>query len=65
MGMENASRISRTRWIWGRRSSGIALRPALYSLYSSERKVGPPRSKAAAAYSGRDASTIASMEVKP
>ena len=43
----------------------MARRPALYSAYSSERKVGPPRSKAAAAYSGREASTMASMEVNP
>ncbi len=65
MGIENASSTSRTFSIWGRRSSGMARRPALYSSYSLERKVGAARSKAAAANSGREARTIASMDVKP
>src|SRR2546423_15493619 len=43
----------------------MARRPALYSLYSTERKVGLPRSKAAMANSGREARTIASIDVKP
>src|SRR5207302_11083186 len=51
--------------IWARRSSGMARRPALYSTYSWERNVGLPRSNAAIAYSGRDASTMASIDVKP
>ena len=65
MGIAKDSSTSLTRWIWGRRSSGIARRPALYSAYSSVRNVGPPMSNAATAYSGRPASTIASMDVNP
>ena len=65
MGIVKAVSTSRTFSIWGRRSSGMARRPALYSSYSLERKVGAARSKAAAAYSGLEARTMASMEVKP
>ncbi len=65
MGIEKASSTSRTISICGRRSSGIARRPALYSLYSSDRNVGLPRSNAAMANSGLEASTIASIEVNP
>ncbi len=43
----------------------MARRPALYSWYSWERNVGLPRSKAAMANSGREARTMASIEVKP
>ncbi len=43
----------------------MARRPALYSACSLERKVGFPMSKAAMANSGREARTIASIDVKP
>src|ERR1700730_12068425 len=43
----------------------MARRPALYSTYSFDRKVGAPTSKAATANSGRDASTMASIDVNP
>ena len=43
----------------------MARRPALYSSYSFDRKVGAGRSNAAAANSGREARTIASMDVNP
>ena len=65
MGIENDSRTSRTFSICGRRSSGIARRPALYSAYSFDRNVGAARSNAATANSGREARTMASMDVKP
>ena len=65
MGIEKDSSTSRTLSSWGRRSSGIARLPALYSTYSLDRNVGAPTSNAATAYSGRDASTMASIDVKP
>ena len=43
----------------------IARRPALYSWYSLDRKVGAATSKAATANSGREASTMASIEGNP
>ncbi len=65
IGIESDSRILRQSSICGRRSSGMARRPCLYSAYSWLRNVGLGRSNAAIAYSGRLVSTSASIEVNP
>ena len=60
---------SRTRWIsgsWLLNSPGVLLRLALYSAYSSRRKVWRDLSKATATWVGTSSrSTLTSIEVNP
>ena len=54
------------RGSWLENSPGVLLRPALYSAYSSMRKVCRETSKATPTWVGRSSrSTLMSIEVKP
>ena len=62
-------RVSRVCWMYSicpANSSGVFCRPPLYSGYSSERKVGPDRSKATATWVGRSCRImVSSIAVNP
>ena len=64
--MCSASRTSSISGSWLLNSSGVLLRLALYSGYSSSRKVWRETSKATATWVGCSSrSTLMSIEVKP
>ncbi len=64
--MPSASRTSKIRLSWLRKSSGVSRRLALYSTYCSCRKVGSLRSNATATWVGCSSrSTLMSMAVNP
>ena len=65
-GIRSASSTSWSSETWPLNSSGVAMRPALYSAYSSMRKVCRETSKATATWVGCSSrSTLISIEVKP
>ena len=64
--MRNASSTSLISGSWLGNSSGVLLRLALYSAYSSSRNVLRDTSKATATWVGCSSrSTLMSIEVKP
>ncbi len=64
--MRRASSTSRIRSTWPRKSSGVSDRPALYSGYSSRRKVLRDTSKHTATCVGSSSRMrLMSMDVKP
>ena len=65
-GIRSAWSTSCTNGIWPENSVGVADRPALYSAYSSLRKVCRDLSKATAMWVGCSSrSMLMSIEVKP
>ena len=66
VGMFIASMTLMIKSTWPWNSSGVLDRPALYSVYSSERKVGVSRSKATATWLGFCCRImVSSIDVKP
>ena len=64
--MRSAASTSRISGTWLLNSLGVTERPALYSVYSSERKVCRETSNATATWVGSSSrSRLISIEVKP